>query len=33
MGELLAEALGGDRFITSPDHPIYRDLVEGTELV
>lgn len=31
-GELLGEALGPDRFITSADHPIYRDLIDGTEL-
>jgi hypothetical protein len=31
-GALLAEAFGPERFITSPDHPIYRDLVDGTEL-
>jgi hypothetical protein len=29
---LLGEALGAARFITSPDHPVYRDLTEGTEL-
>ena len=32
IGVLLAEALGRDRLITSPDHPLYRDLIEGTEL-
>jgi hypothetical protein len=31
-GELLAEALGPERFIRSKDHPLYRDLVEGEEL-
>jgi hypothetical protein len=31
-GELLGEALGASRFIKSPDHPVYRDLIEGTEL-
>lgn len=31
-GELLGEALGADRFITSADHPVYRDLIEGKEL-
>jgi hypothetical protein len=30
--ELLGEALGRERFITSADHPLYRDLVDGTEL-
>lgn len=30
--ELLGEALGPDHFITSSDHPIYRDLIEGEEL-
>ena len=30
--ELLGKALGPDRFITSADHPIYRDLIEGVEL-
>jgi len=30
--ELLGEALGHDHFITSPDHPVYADLVAGTEL-
>jgi hypothetical protein len=30
--ELLTEALGQSRFITSPEHPVYRDLVEGVEL-
>ncbi len=30
--ELLGEALGHERFITTADHPIYRDLVEGVEL-
>jgi hypothetical protein len=30
--ELLGDALGLDRFITTPDHPIYRDLIEGVEL-
>jgi len=32
-GELLAEALGADRFIRTADHPIYRDLIEGAELL
>jgi hypothetical protein len=31
-GELLAEALGSEHFIGSTDHPIYRELIEGTEL-
>jgi hypothetical protein len=31
-GALLAEAFGPNRFITSKDHPVYRDLVDGTEL-
>jgi hypothetical protein len=30
--ELLGEALGPERFITTPDHPLYRDLIEGVEL-
>ncbi|MBE7464260.1 MAG: hypothetical protein HS116_12345 [Planctomycetes bacterium] len=30
--EMLGEALGPDRFITSADHPIYRDLVDGADL-
>jgi hypothetical protein len=30
--ELLGEALGAGRFITSPDHPLYRDLTGGVEL-
>lgn len=30
--ELLGEALGAGRFITSVDHPVYADLVAGTEL-
>jgi hypothetical protein len=30
--ELLGEALGRDRFITSPEHPIYRDLIDGVEI-
>jgi len=30
--ELLGEALGPDRFINSTEHPIYRDLIEGTDL-
>jgi hypothetical protein len=30
--ELLGEALGNDRFIRSADHPIYRELIDGTEL-
>ncbi len=29
---LLGEALGPSRFITSPDHPLYVDLTEGSEL-
>jgi hypothetical protein len=32
IAELLGEALGKDHFITSREHPVYRDLVEGTEL-
>jgi hypothetical protein len=28
----LGEALGQKRFITTPDHPLYRDLIEGVEL-
>lgn len=31
-GVLLGEKLGASGFITSPDHPLYRDLTEGTEL-
>jgi hypothetical protein len=31
-GVLLAEAFGPERFITSADHSVYRDLVDGTEL-
>jgi hypothetical protein len=31
-GELLAEALGADHMITSPDHEIYRELIEGVEI-
>jgi hypothetical protein len=30
--ELLGEALGRARFITSPDHPLYADLTDGVEL-
>ncbi len=30
--ELLGEALGPERFITSAAHPVYRDLIEGVEL-
>jgi hypothetical protein len=30
--ELLGEALGVDRFITSVAHPIYADLIAGSEL-
>lgn len=30
--ELLGDALGPDRFITSADHPLYRDLIDGSEL-
>jgi len=30
--ELLGEALGPERFIDSADHPVYRELIEGTEL-
>ena len=30
---LLGEALGPARFITSVDHPIYRELIEGLDLV
>jgi hypothetical protein len=30
--ELLGEAIGASHFITTPDHPLYRDLIEGTEL-
>jgi hypothetical protein len=30
--ELLGEAIGASHFITAPDHPLYRDLIEGTEL-
>jgi hypothetical protein len=29
---LLAKAIGPSHFITTPDHPLYRDLVDGTEL-
>jgi hypothetical protein len=31
-GELLGEALGASHIIKTPDHPVYRDLVEGAEL-
>jgi len=31
--ELLGEALGPERFIKSTDHPIYRDLIDGVELI
>lgn len=30
--ELLGEALGGEKFITTPDHQLYRDLIDGIEL-
>jgi hypothetical protein len=30
--ELLGEALGPTRFINSPSHPIYQELIEGTDL-
>ncbi len=30
--QLLGEAIGASRFITTPDHPLYLDLVEGVEL-
>jgi hypothetical protein len=30
--ELLGEALGHDHFISSADHPVYAELIEGTEL-
>jgi hypothetical protein len=30
--ELLGQALGNDHFITSPNHPVYVELVEGEEL-
>lgn len=30
--ELLGEALGPDKFITSADHPLYRDLIDGIDL-
>lgn len=30
--QLLGEAIGPSRFITTPDHPLYLDLTEGTEL-
>lgn len=33
MEELLGEALGPSRIITSADHPIYRELTEGEEVV
>jgi hypothetical protein len=29
---LLGEAIGASHFITTPEHPHYRDLIEGTEL-
>jgi hypothetical protein len=32
MDELLGEALGEDHFIRSSKHPVYRDLLEGSEL-
>ena len=32
-GELLGEALGPDHIITSSGHPIYLELIEGTEIV
>jgi hypothetical protein len=31
-GELLGEALGEERFIRSVDHPLYRELTEGSSL-
>jgi hypothetical protein len=31
-GQLLGEAFGPSRFITRPDHPLYVDLIEGSEL-
>ena len=30
--ELLGEALGADHFVTATSHPVYRQLVEGTDL-
>jgi hypothetical protein len=30
--QLLGEALGPSRFIDTPDHPLYRDLIDGVEL-
>jgi hypothetical protein len=30
--DLLGEALGPERFITSAEHPLYRDLIDGVEL-
>lgn len=30
--ELLGEALGSEKFITSAEHPIYQDLVDGADL-
>jgi len=30
--ELLGEAIGADHFITSTDHPVYDELISGTEL-
>jgi hypothetical protein len=30
--ELLGDAIGASHFITTPEHPLYRDLIEGTEL-
>jgi hypothetical protein len=31
-GSLLADALGAEHFVTSDDHPVYRDLIDGIEL-
>ena len=30
--QLLGEAIGADKFITSADHPLYRDLTDGNDL-
>lgn len=32
MADILGEALGSERYITSAEHPIYRDLIDGEEL-
>jgi hypothetical protein len=32
LGILLMEALGPDRYINSPEHPIYQELIRGKKL-